>query len=126
MVASDGISETVEETGGKESVIDPIFDCTISVYMLLISTDSLTTQRQTYTADREGHKHEKDPEIWVLCKVYQGSFVGFLDGDHVTLFIALPRTRQESSGFIDVFFRHFIHDLCRRVDVGDGEDTGAK
>lgn len=43
MATSDGISEAVEETGGKESVIDPMFDCTTSVYVLFVSADFLTT-----------------------------------------------------------------------------------
>ena len=33
ILASEGISEIAEEVGGKDSVMDPIFDCTISALM---------------------------------------------------------------------------------------------
>jgi hypothetical protein len=68
--ASDGISDTAEETGGKESVIVPMFDCTISVYVGSISAILAISPRNTHAANSDRHKDEENPEIRILHEVY--------------------------------------------------------
>ena len=45
ILVSDGISETAGESGGKDSVMEPMFDCTISVWMGFVST-IFSTERE--------------------------------------------------------------------------------
>ena len=126
IVTSDGTLKIAEEAGGKESVIVPMLDCTISVYVSFVNAIFPVTSTSTYTTNCDGRKHEKNPEIWVLYEACHGYFIGFLNSNYVNLFIAFPRTRQEAGSFIDDFFRSFIHCLQYRIAVGNGERTCTK
>lgn len=127
MVISGGTRDIAEETGGKESVIVPMLDCTISVYVWFVNGIFSKRPTRTYTTNCDGHKHEKNPEIRILYEICQGYFVGLLNSNHMNLFfIAFPRTRQEAGSFIDAFFRFFTHCLQHRMAVGNGERTSTK
>jgi len=126
IATSGGISETVEEAGGKESVIVPRFDCTISVYVRSISVILPASQRYTHTADCKRHKCEKGQEIWILYEVCEGYFIGFLNGDRVDSLIAFPRAGQEAGGLIDGHFGFLVRPLQHRMATRNGEHECTK
>ena len=49
MVTSDGIPVIAVETGGRDSVIVPMFDCTISVYVGYVSAIVLETKTYSHS-----------------------------------------------------------------------------
>lgn len=126
IATSDGIPGTAEEAGGKESVIVPRFDCTISVYVRSISVILMAGQRDAHTADCKRHESEKGQEIWILYKDCEGYFIGFLNGDHADFLIAFPWTGQEAGSLIDGHLGFLVRPLQHRMATGNGEHKGTK
>lgn len=125
IATSDGVSGSVEEAGGKESVIVPRFDCTISVCVRSISVILPAGQRYTHTADCKRHKRENGQEIWILYKVCEGCFIGFLNGDRVDFLITFPRAGQEAGSLIDGHFGFLVRPLRHRM-AGNSEHKCTK
>lgn len=64
--------------------------------------------------------------MWIFYEAYQGYFVGFLNSNHVNLFVAFPWVRQEAGSFIDAFFGALIRYLQHRVSVWNSEHACTK